>query len=134
MPRINIGGFANIKTEFPQVPVGWYKCRITGGELQLSKKAEKAGETEPNMINWEFSILEGDNAGQNLWLYTMIRGDKENSAWMTKKVVECANVAFDDDGFDLDACRGAELMVQVVADTYEGKETTKAKDVKALES
>lgn len=133
MPRINITNFEDIPTEMPKAALGWHKCEIVQGVEALSKKAKEAGEEDDNMINWQFKILEGESEGQMLFLTSMTRGDKPNSAFMTRKIFVMADVVGDDSGFELDDAKGCQCEVKVVAQPYQGEVQHKAKDVRKVQ-
>lgn len=84
----------------------------------------KSKEKQKEMCKIKFKCT---GEGLHNVLFTNIMLD-ENSMWKWKQLYEAANISYDESGFDTDDLIGAELIVTVDIEMYNGKPQNKVGD------
>ena len=93
-------------------PEGMLAVRIVSGEVRDTKSGDG------KYINWRLDPIESENK-KPVWLMTSL---KREALWNLKALLKSARVQWSTDGsFDLEDAFGAELLVNVKHEMYQGE-------------
>lgn len=113
----------------PVVPGGEYEVKITdvktmvtgegreANEVELVEAADK-GDLDGFFLAWTAEVIAGDYVRKNLWWNTSL---KKKAQWNVKKMFDTAGVPYEEDNFESTDMIGAELILVVEEDSYQGK-------------
>lgn len=132
--------FTDVSDRPPAKPKGWYRVRISDGEVKTTSSEAK----NPNLeyLNLELTIQEGDYKGQKFWtgLHVLIEKALPIVKGFLRATGKFNNEQLDGElEFDsweelLNLLKGAELMVYNVPEPYEGVDQDRLKpNYKSLE-
>jgi len=108
MPRINVN-LNEVESGFALFPEDNYRV-----EIQESSKLMKSDSGA--YIRWIAKCTDGEMEGKLIGWNTSLL---PQALWNVKSLMEALGVEWDDDGFDLEACFGEEVIIVVTQRTIE---------------
>jgi len=108
MPKINVK-LDEVESLFQVYPEGQYHVELTDKSKPMKK------EDGFPFILWIAEIKDEEYEGKLISWRTSLA---PQALWNLKNLLETINVAWDEDGFELEECFGRELVIDVTSDTY----------------
>lgn len=102
--KVSAPGLGDAATEFTPVPPGRYQVKIADVELRDTK------DKKSQYLSFELEITDGEHKGRKLFTNCSL---KERALWNLKRLIEAANIPYEDNSFNTEDCLGAVLDVEV---------------------
>lgn len=131
--------FADVtEVSFDPIPAGTYRMEITGVEERAVKNEGGKNPVGTPMLNWEFTVKDGEYDGRHVWMNTVLAG---GGLGQLKSLIRATGRFTDDDlngDLDIDPENdivGAEVAVTVrIRKSSEYGDSNDVRSVKSLES
>ena len=113
MPRINVN-LVDVESGFEVYPDGKYLVEITN-KSKVAKSSEGGA-----YIRWIAQIIEPEEYAEKLisWGTSLL----PQALWNLKAMMEVIEVAFDEDGFEMEDAFGSQLIVENQVRDYNGQD------------
>ena len=98
------------------IPQGYYNVIIKDVKLKTSKSSSN------QYLNWKLEISDGDHAGKYIFLSTSL---STSAQWYLKRFLCAINYPLEDETVELnlDKTKGRPLWVQLIPDSFNGKQS-----------